>query len=184
MFVTLEKLDLRQGRGCHEVYLQSCEDSKLGPSRRGAFYGFTMFFFSFLFCPIHSSKILTIQQGLPRGVSSIGNPRGPLTGFNSHSHWEEYAHFKGPVFCHFYYTLRKNCSPHCMTIPHHFQSLASLPSSISVEMISQMLLFGPSILYNLHILMQERMNSQSIKYQPSSYRTIIVLVQFSTPNSF
>ncbi len=31
---------------------------------------------------VHSSKILTIQQGVPRGVSSVGNPRGPLTGFN------------------------------------------------------------------------------------------------------
>ena len=30
----------------------------------------------------HSSKFLTIQQGLSRGVSSIGNPRGPLRGFN------------------------------------------------------------------------------------------------------
>ncbi len=27
----------------------------------------------------HSSKILTIQQGVPRGVSSVGNPWGPLT---------------------------------------------------------------------------------------------------------
>ncbi len=32
---------------------------------------------------VHSSKILTIQQGLPRGVSSVGNPRRPLTGFHS-----------------------------------------------------------------------------------------------------
>ncbi len=31
----------------------------------------------------------------------------------------------------------------------YFKSLASLPSSISVEIISQMLLFGPSILYIL-----------------------------------
>ncbi len=34
---------------------------------------------------LHSSKILMIQQGLPRGVSSVGNPRGPLTGFDSGS---------------------------------------------------------------------------------------------------
>ncbi len=38
---------------------------------------------------LHSSKILTIHQGLPRGVSSVGNPRGPLTGFNSGSVAEE-----------------------------------------------------------------------------------------------
>ncbi len=29
---------------------------------------------------LHSSKILKIQQGLPRRVSSVGNPWGPLTG--------------------------------------------------------------------------------------------------------
>ena len=34
---------------------------------------------------VHSSKILTIQQGQPRGVSSIGNPRQASTGFNSGS---------------------------------------------------------------------------------------------------
>ncbi len=33
----------------------------------------------------HSSKILTIQQGQPRGVSSGGNPRQASTGFNSGS---------------------------------------------------------------------------------------------------
>ena len=38
---------------------------------------------------IHSSKILTIQQGLPRGVNSVGNPWGSLTGFNSGSVAEE-----------------------------------------------------------------------------------------------
>ncbi len=38
---------------------------------------------------LHSSKILTIQQGLIRGVSSVGNPPGPLMGFNSGSVAEE-----------------------------------------------------------------------------------------------
>ncbi len=34
---------------------------------------------------LHSHKILTKQQGWPRGVSSVGNPRQALTGFNSGS---------------------------------------------------------------------------------------------------
>ncbi len=34
---------------------------------------------------MHSSKILTIQQGQPRGVSSVGNPRQASIGFNSGS---------------------------------------------------------------------------------------------------
>ncbi len=31
---------------------------------------------------MHSHKILMKQQGWPRGVSSVGNPRQALTGFN------------------------------------------------------------------------------------------------------
>ncbi len=34
---------------------------------------------------VHSHKILTKQQGWLRGVSSVGNPRQALTGFNSGS---------------------------------------------------------------------------------------------------
>ena len=34
----------------------------------------------------NSSKILTIQQGQPQGVSSVGNPRQASTGFNSGSY--------------------------------------------------------------------------------------------------
>ena len=34
---------------------------------------------------IHSSKILTIQQGQPQGVSSVGNPRQASMGHNSGS---------------------------------------------------------------------------------------------------
>ncbi len=33
----------------------------------------------------HSNEILTKQQGWPREVSSVGNPRQALTGFNSGS---------------------------------------------------------------------------------------------------
>ncbi len=32
---------------------------------------------------LHSPKIPTIQQGRPRGVSSVGNPRQASTGFTS-----------------------------------------------------------------------------------------------------
>ncbi len=60
---------------------------------RSHFYGKTMrswnLHIPFKIPLLHSSKILTIQQGIPRGVSSIGNPRGPLTGFNSGSVAEE-----------------------------------------------------------------------------------------------
>ncbi len=38
---------------------------------------------------MHSSYILAIQQGLSWGVSSIGNPQGPLAGLNLGSMGEE-----------------------------------------------------------------------------------------------
>ena len=37
--------------------------------------------FRYLLYKVHSHKILTKQQGWPRGVSSVGNPRQALTGF-------------------------------------------------------------------------------------------------------
>ncbi len=55
------------------------------------FKGIVFFFLSLKYSALHqhSSKILTIQWGLPRRVSSVENPRVPLTGFNLGSVAEE-----------------------------------------------------------------------------------------------
>ncbi len=57
-------------RACRQSKYCNCRDSVLTTA---------------LLSTLHSSKILTIQQGQPRGVSSIGNPRQASTGFNSES---------------------------------------------------------------------------------------------------
>ena len=48
---------------------------------QGAYYAWEVGLTGYQPVRIHSSKILTIQQGIPRGISSIGKPCRPQQGF-------------------------------------------------------------------------------------------------------
>ncbi len=52
-------------------------------------------------------KILTIQQGWPRGVSSVGNPRQVSKGFSSGSLAEVFQLYWLDILCEVYKGLTK-----------------------------------------------------------------------------